>query len=117
MVFDLRVPDRIAVEAWSHELHGRILFGSSLPELLTEITELTGRMSPLPAWTQDGAIVALEGGTAHVRSIVSELNNPSIDLPIAAVWLQDWSGLRHSYGMLHERSAAINLKSSYFNDI
>ena len=32
-------------------------------DLITEITAITGRMKPLPQWTQVGAVAGLEGGT------------------------------------------------------
>ena len=32
-------------------------------DLITEITAITGRMKPLPDWTQRGAVAGLEGGT------------------------------------------------------
>jgi hypothetical protein len=32
-------------------------------DLITEITAITGRMKPLPDWTQQGAVAGLEGGT------------------------------------------------------
>ena len=42
---------------------GRILFGRSMLDLITEITAITGRMKSLPQWTQQGAVAGLEGGT------------------------------------------------------
>ena len=32
-------------------------------DLITEITAITGRMKPLPQWSQQGAVAGLEGGT------------------------------------------------------
>lgn len=51
-------------------------------------------MSPLPEWTQQGAIVGLEGGSDNVTRIVDTLLQNGV--PIKGVWLQDWVGLRHS---------------------
>ena len=65
----------------------------SVQQLIGEITSLTGRMGPLPEWSQRGAVVGLEGGTANVSEIVSRLETAGV--PLAGVWLQDWVGLRH----------------------
>ena len=101
MFFDTRDDDAIVIEVWSREISGRILYGKSIPELVTEITAITGRMKPLPDWTQNGAIIGLEGGTNHVNETSSLLLNATSEwtLPIAAFWIQDWVGLRHAYGM------------------
>lgn len=63
MFFDLRDDDAVIVEIWGSSLKGRILHGKSMLELITEITAITGRMKPLPQWTQQGAVAGLEGGT------------------------------------------------------
>lgn len=115
--FDLRDDDSVVIEAWSHSLRGRILYGSSLLSLVTEITAYTGRMKALPTWTQTGAIVGMQGGSDKVlrqleklklnSSILEKLSsftnnsqknkNSSYEVPLAGVWLQDWVGQRHSY--------------------
>ena len=95
MFFDLRDSNAIVVELWGSELIGSILYGDNMLDLITEVTVLTGRMSPLPEWTQNGAIVGLEGGTDEVEEQVHELLENHVS--IAGVWLQDWVGLRHAY--------------------
>mmetsp|Transcript_35559 Transcript_35559/g.82332 ORF Transcript_35559/g.82332 Transcript_35559/m.82332 type:complete len:781 (+) Transcript_35559:115-2457(+) len=92
--FDLESDaDRIEIEVWSMALEGQVMAAAGPLELLTEITEVTGRMAPLPAWVQSGAIVGLEGG----RDVVSNITDTLLaaDVPIAALWLQDWSGINH----------------------
>jgi len=92
--FDLQSNvDRIEVELWSMELEGQVMAALSPLELLTEITEVTGRMKPLPAWVQSGAIVGLEGGREVVTNITDTLLAAGV--PIAALWLQDWCGINH----------------------
>jgi alpha-glucosidase len=90
------------------------------------ITEYTGRMSPLTSWTQEGAILGLEGGSEIVEPIIDKVRAqraipycrssripcvpPSPFLRFAppaqvlaagvavkAIWLQDWAGLHHAY--------------------
>ena len=95
MFFDLRDDDAVVVEVWGMAMKGRILNGESLLDLVKEITEVTGRMKPLPSWTQTGAVVGLEGGTTEVTHLVDRLAENAV--PIAAVWLQDWVGLRHAF--------------------
>ena len=95
MFFDMRDDDAVVVELWGSSMKGRVLFGRSMLELVTEITELTGRMQPLPAWTQQGAVVGLEGGTDEVQHLVDRMLSNGV--PISAVWIQDWVGLRKGY--------------------
>lgn len=93
--FDLESDaDRIEIEVWSMALEGQVMAAAGPLELLTEITEVTGRMAPLPAWVQSGAIVGLEGGRDLVSNITDTLL--AADVPIAALWLQDWSGINVS---------------------
>ena len=93
MFFDLRSSDRVTIEAWSSGIRGRIIDGDSMLDLITEITKITGRMRPLPAWTQKGAVVGLEGGSEIVENKLQKLRSKK-DFPISGIWLQDWSGLR-----------------------
>jgi len=67
--FDTRDDDSVVIEVLGESITGRILFGESMLDLITEITAVTGRMQPLPEWTQRGAIVGLEGGTEEIVDI------------------------------------------------
>eukprot|EP00966_Prymnesium_polylepis_P151969 3510372-Prymnesium_polylepis.1 len=50
-------------------------------------------MSPLPDWIGGGGVVVgFEGGTKAVRELWSRLRE--FGVPLAAFWLQDWTGLR-----------------------
>eukprot|EP00940_MAST-03C_sp_MAST-3C-sp2_P001159 g1159.t1 len=62
--------------------------------LLQGLTGLvTGRMRKLPSWiTSNGAILATEGGEQAVMRTVRTAKDAGV--PVAAVWVQDWSGLR-----------------------
>lgn len=51
-----------------------------------------GRQQPLPAWTQSGVIIGLEGGTQNVSAHVDALIAGNVQ--IAGIWLQDWVGIR-----------------------
>lgn len=49
-------------------------------EAVRVVTAVTGRQAPLPEWTQLGAIVGLEGGTANVSAIVESLYSAGVPL-------------------------------------
>lgn len=69
--------------------------GYDYSSLVESITSITGRMKLLPRWTQEGAIVGLEGGSIEVRDKVRQLVAANVSL--AAVWLQDWVGIRSAF--------------------
>jgi sulfoquinovosidase len=90
--FDLRRRDRIDGQLWSTALHAQILRGRTPAQLVRAYTEYAGRMKPLPAWVDRGAIVGIQGGTQVVRDRVAALQAAGV--PLAGVWLQDWVGQR-----------------------
>lgn len=59
--------------------------------LLPELTRITGRMEAPPSWTSEGLVVGAEGGHEAVSQILDTLL--AADVPVAAVWIQDWSGM------------------------
>ncbi|MBV8989214.1 MAG: alpha-glucosidase, partial [Solirubrobacterales bacterium] len=91
-VFDLSRGDRISSQLWSTTMHAQILRGRTPAELIEAYTQYAGRMKPLPAWVDRGAIVGIQGGTAVVRARVAALRAAGV--PLAGVWLQDWVGQR-----------------------
>lgn len=93
-VFDLRAARSISAQVRAHELRGEILRGDSPSQLVQAYTEYTGRMDPLPAWVDRGAIAGIQGGTDAVRQHVAELRAAGV--PLAGVWLQDWVGQRQT---------------------
>jgi alpha-glucosidase len=90
--FDLRPGKAIRAQLWSRTLHAQILRGDSPSALIRAYTQYAGRMRPLPAWVDRGAIVGIQGGTDVVRQRVAALRAAGI--PLAGVWLQDWVGQR-----------------------
>lgn len=95
-IFDLTSEETVVVEAWSTSMRGHLFSGDSWLELIEMMTNITGRPpARLPSWSQQGAVVGLEGGTANVTKIVNKLLARGV--PLAGVWLQDWVGMRHSW--------------------
>ncbi|MQA86621.1 MAG: alpha-glucosidase [Streptosporangiales bacterium] len=90
-VFDLSRRG-VTIVCHATSLRARLLVGDTPAELLRDHTAATGRMRALPAWTGEGAVVGVQGGSARVRGIVDRLLDAGAQ--IAAVWIQDWCGHR-----------------------
>ncbi len=95
-VFDLGATD---ARSWSLDVwNGRrasmvVMPGPKPADLVRQLTDTVGRpeTSP-PDWAFDGAWIAAQGGTDAVRDRVE--NALEAGVPISAVWVQDWVGLR-----------------------
>jgi alpha-glucosidase len=92
--FDFTKPNEVQIEVLSGNVRGGILSGTSPLNLISEYTKFSGRMRPLPAWANQGAIVGIQGGESFVRKTVAKLESQGV--PISAIWLQDWVGQRHT---------------------
>ncbi|CEP11093.1 hypothetical protein [Parasitella parasitica] len=92
MSFDMTEPDRVSIRLESDRMRGRILDGITMLDLITEYTSYAGRMLPLPDWVSDGVIAGIQGGKEKVNSIIQQLRQN--DIPIAGVFLPDWTGQR-----------------------
>jgi len=68
--------------------------GGSVLGAIKEYTGIhAGRMSPLPSWAyKGGALLGIEGGTDYVNATLRRLWKANV--PIAGVWMQDWTGQR-----------------------
>ncbi len=82
-----------------HILHFRhipknIIFAHapSMPLLLEQLSALLGRQRPLPHWVYNGAILGVQGGIDVVDAKLKTAL--SSGAKIAAVWAQDWEGIR-----------------------
>jgi alpha-glucosidase len=64
----------------------------NFPTLLGSLTDDLGRQPELPAWIFEGAILAIQGGIDVINKKLS--NAKSANLPVTAVWSQDWCGTR-----------------------
>ena len=94
-VFDMTAKDYVAIEVDSTHLAVSLLGKGNPKELIRSYTKYSGRMSPLPSWTQKGAIVCLMGGEQKVRANLQSLIEGEV--PIAGVWIQDWVGSRDTF--------------------
>ena len=90
-VGDTRAADRVGLEVWSPNIRLELTAANSPKELIAQQQSGVER-PPLAGWTQDGAIVGVQGGTDKVRRVVDDLE--AAGTPVAGVWLQDWTGQR-----------------------
>eukprot|EP01084_Bolivina_argentea_P009502 17743_1 len=99
LIFDMQHDLYTQIELYSDDalfMSGRIIYGDTPLDLIQEITLVTGRMDPLPAWSQNGGILGVEGGTKTVLNYVERMaeHQPDnkYDWSTIGVWIQDWSG-------------------------
>lgn len=90
-VGDTRQPERVGLEVWAPTMQIELTRGDTPQQLIA--TQQAGVDRPqLADWTQEGAIVGLQGGTEKVRQTIEQLE--SVGTEVAGVWLQDWTGQR-----------------------
>lgn len=74
----------------TYQMNMNVIHGKTLKDVTTGITSLVGRMKALPAWTQKGAIVGLQGTQEEVIGQYQKLKDSKV--PMVAVWMQNWAG-------------------------
>lgn len=80
-IFNLTDPSKVSIEVWGTALSGRLMVASSMLDVITLVTEVTGRQAGrLPEWSQRGAVVGLEGGTDEVTAIVDTMRQAGVPL-------------------------------------
>lgn len=90
-IADTREPGQVGLDVWSPEMRIQLTRADTPVELLQKQHAGVDR-PPLAGWTQEGAIVGIQGGTESVRSVVDDLERAGTE--VAGVWLQDWTGRR-----------------------
>ena len=95
LVVDLKSKTHAALEVWhTSRIQGRLLLEDSPLDLIESISTFTGRMKGLPDWVFNGAVFGIEGGSSVVRPLTNYIRKVG-GVPLAGVWMQDWSGLYH----------------------
>ncbi|MEX2683315.1 MAG: alpha-glucosidase [Candidatus Sigynarchaeota archaeon] len=67
------------------------------PAVLASLTSYLGRQRPLPGWALDGAWLGIVGGLdkSDPNSVIAKIDRARRGkVKIAAVWAEDWTGLR-----------------------
>lgn len=112
-VFNLKTRDRIEAEVFSDTLTGRIVYGKTPLDLINEYTAYSGRMRKLPDWINNGAIVCVQNGKDTVNKRLAQLDSAGV--PLAALWIQDWSG-GHNTNVGHQLWWNWHLDKTYYPD-
>lgn len=83
--------ESFSVLMWhTYQINMNVIHGKTLKDVTTGITKIVGRMKALPAWTQKGAVVGLQGSEEEVRGQYQILKDNKV--PMVAVWMQNWAG-------------------------
>jgi alpha-glucosidase len=93
-VFDLTEPEQTTLSTWQSSLTLDLFAGEDPASLVEALTAVTGRMAPLPEWSQRGPIVRIGGGSEAVRERLAAYVDAGV--PVSAVWIEDWCGLRET---------------------
>ncbi|MGH1372562.1 MAG: alpha-glucosidase [Cellvibrionaceae bacterium] len=94
--FDFRNRQKLQIHNYSSTLKARFVACEAALDCVSSYTQFSGRMAALPAWTQQGAVIGLQGGSERVLEHYQTLK--SAGAPIAGLWLQDWVGRRITLG-------------------
>lgn len=88
---DFRDAHSFGISLWkTSSMSINVVHAPTLKKVVTGLTSIVGRMRALPQWTQEGAIVGLQGGQDKVERDYAFLKSHGV--PIKAVWMQDWVG-------------------------
>lgn len=89
---DLRDERRHTLYLWQIPARVRVDVDDSAPALLGRLSAFLGREPELPAWTHEGAWIAVQGGAARLEEKLRRAR--ARGARIAAVWAPDWQGVR-----------------------
>ncbi|KAJ5521070.1 hypothetical protein N7463_001523 [Penicillium fimorum] len=88
--FDFTNPSAVTVRYDALTVGGYFMQAENMLHGISMFTDYTGKMTALPEWVDTGAVLAIQGGQTKVNRIINQ--GLGLECPIAAVWLQDWSG-------------------------
>ena len=86
--------------AWIEETSGGpvewvVFHGPEMPDVITQLGDVVGRPIQPPDWAFGGPWISIQGGQDVVTDEVARIQE--LEIPIAAVWSQDWTGLRLNF--------------------
>ena len=92
--FDFRHEDFHELQFWEIPAGVRIEAAASFLELLEKQSAFLGRQPELPDWIYKGLIIGVQGGSERSFGIVDKSLEEGVK--VAAVWCQDWAGVRYT---------------------
>ena len=90
-VADMTRDTQISLESFAKTMTARVVARDNPFDLIKARGAGIARPE-LADWVQRGAVLGIQGGTAKVRNVVSEMQ--AAGAKISGVWLQDWVGKR-----------------------
>lgn len=89
-------PEVASIEVISGEPVEWVVYGGPTPlDVVRQLGDEVGRPAPLPEWAF-GLWIGSQGGRDAVLAEVDALE--AADIPVAAFWVQDWTGIRMNFG-------------------
>lgn len=89
--FDFRFPDRHEYYVWQLPASMTVGAADSMPNLLSDLTDLLGRQPELPDWAYDGVVLGIQGGTETCLAKLERARAAGV--PVSGIWAQDWEGI------------------------
>jgi len=90
--FDFRNNEFHELQIWEVPNSIRLETANTYREILEKETAFFGRQPELPDWVYNGLIIGAQGGNERSFGIMED--SIKHDIPVAAVWCQDWCGKR-----------------------
>ncbi|MDB6089527.1 MAG: alpha-xylosidase [Gammaproteobacteria bacterium] len=91
--FDFRHPGFHELEIWAIPQRIELWSADHFVDLVSALATRFGRQPPLPDWVLGGAIIGLKDGA---RSFDRLASFAAADAAIAALWCEDWVGVRET---------------------
>lgn len=96
--FDFRQKNFHELQAWSMPEKVEFYVSDTFLGLVEQLSERFGRQPELPEWLYNGVVLGLKGGEENTFSRAENARQKGV--PIAAVWSEDWAGVREtSFGV------------------
>jgi len=90
--FDLIDSQTLKIIVFSNQVGGALYVHQNPLKRLQKLTTHTGRMHLPPRWLDEGAVVAVQGGSAALMSKMNLYERAGVQ--VSAYWIQDWIGRR-----------------------
>lgn len=80
------------LEIWEAPQSLTIACAPSMKDLASRSAELLGNQGSIPAWSTEGVILGIQGGTESCLRKLDTMERAGV--PVCGIWAQDWEGRR-----------------------